>query len=194
MQFTMKRITVWYGHTQLMLTFPELGRPMVLSFSEHLVRFGLHSVRPAWRASETFGRDKSAESLLVLRRWRWRILRQSDRWGLLVLHVAEDGRGSSMVPDMSTCWPVNAETSSRTILGAVCRDNSLLWLACGVLNFKYNLDFCMTIIMLIQFHKCWITVKTAYILFYDKYYFLKSLYLMIELIWWFCNQARSRTS
>ena len=37
MQFTMKRITVWNGHTQLMCAFSDLGWPRVLSFSERLV-------------------------------------------------------------------------------------------------------------------------------------------------------------
>ena len=37
MQFTMKWITVWNGHTQLMFAFSDLGRPSVLSFSERLV-------------------------------------------------------------------------------------------------------------------------------------------------------------
>ena len=36
MQFTMKRITVWNGHTQQIFTFSDLGRPGVL-FSERLV-------------------------------------------------------------------------------------------------------------------------------------------------------------
>ena len=37
MQFTMKQITVWNSHTQLMFTFSDLGRPRLLSFSERLV-------------------------------------------------------------------------------------------------------------------------------------------------------------
>ena len=38
MYFTMKRITVWHGHTQLMFAFShDLARPRVLSFSECLV-------------------------------------------------------------------------------------------------------------------------------------------------------------
>ena len=36
-QFTMKRITVWNSHTQLMFAFSDLGRSRVLSFSERLV-------------------------------------------------------------------------------------------------------------------------------------------------------------
>ena len=39
MQFTTKLITVWNGHTQLMIAFSDLGRPMVLSFSERFVIF-----------------------------------------------------------------------------------------------------------------------------------------------------------
>ena len=37
MQFTMKWITVWNGHSQLMFAFSDLGRPKVLSFSERRV-------------------------------------------------------------------------------------------------------------------------------------------------------------
>ena len=37
MQFTMKLITVWNGHTQLMFAFSDLGRPRVLSLSKRLV-------------------------------------------------------------------------------------------------------------------------------------------------------------
>ena len=37
MQFTMKQITVWNGHTQLIFTFSDLSRLRVLSFTERLV-------------------------------------------------------------------------------------------------------------------------------------------------------------
>ena len=37
MPFTMKWITVWNGHTQLMFTFSDLSLPKVLLFSERLV-------------------------------------------------------------------------------------------------------------------------------------------------------------
>ena len=37
MQFTMKRITVWNGHTRLMFVFCDLGRLRVLPLSERLV-------------------------------------------------------------------------------------------------------------------------------------------------------------
>ena len=43
MQFTMKPITVWNGHTQLMFTFYDLGRPRVLSFFERLVCISLYN-------------------------------------------------------------------------------------------------------------------------------------------------------
>ena len=36
MQFTLQRIIVWNGHTQLIFAFPDIGRPRVLSFSERL--------------------------------------------------------------------------------------------------------------------------------------------------------------
>ena len=41
MQFTIKRITVWNGHTQLIFAFSDLGRTRVLSFSERLVLTGI---------------------------------------------------------------------------------------------------------------------------------------------------------
>ena len=37
MQLTMKQITVWNGHTQLMFASSDLSRPRVLLFSERLV-------------------------------------------------------------------------------------------------------------------------------------------------------------
>ena len=45
MQFTMKCVTVWNGHTQLIFAFSDLGRRRMLSYSERLV-FYFESIVP----------------------------------------------------------------------------------------------------------------------------------------------------